>query len=636
MRVEQIIEGAAELALACESRFKAQDDRLRDLQQAMESQATELVSELQYERAHGARLSEQFSQVTARMEDLESKTHAQAARIEGLETKLHTQMADTERLKEELADKRRSEAELRQELRALEETTSRALSKAEEERRTLERGLQEQLHAQSERISATDRASKAESESVRLEVNKQATSRQAENAGMREEHTAAMHKLSDSLRQMDEDHTRRRVEDERKLATSLESLRGEFTTSLTAHRDQTQAKFDTQAADTERLKEELADKRRSEAELRQELRALEETTSRALSKAEEERRTLERGLQEQLHAQSERISATDRASKAESESIRLEVNKQATSRQAEIAAIKELIAETSRVAKSDAESIRSELSKLAASSEAESAALRELIRRSDRSAKEESESIRLELKKHATEHATGITAVKELVSATERGAKAESESIRSKLAKHAEMIEAELSAIKELAATTARTAEADVEAIRSELTKQTASFEVAVTAIREDHAARMQGLDDGLRSWATEAISRSSTEDERKTAASIEGVRKAFATRLDELSTKHDELRGQIAEAAKKPSESSAEESRTMSTLREALYRMDALGRVVARLSDQVEQYGCAAEARNLIADYLWRPGVYIPPARPRSPIRASSPPPRVWGQHRV
>ena len=481
MRVEQIIEGAAELALACESRFKAQDDRLRDLQQAMESQATELVSELQYERAHGARLSEQFSQVTARMEDLESKTHAQAARIEGLETKLHTQVADTERLKEELADKRRSEAELRQELRALEETTSRALSKAEEERRTLERGLQEQLHAQSERISATDRASKAESESIRLEVNKQATSRQAE-----------------------------------------------------------------------------------------------------------------------------------------------------------IAAIKELIAETSRVAKSDAESIRSELSKLAASSEAESAALRELVRRSDRSAKEESESIRLELKKHATEHATGITAVKELVSATERGAKAESESIRSKLAKHAEMIEAELSAIKELAATTARTAKADVEAIRSELTKQTASHEVAVTAMREDHAARMQGLDDGLRSWATEAISRSSTEDERKTAASIEGVRKAFATRLDELSTKHDELRGQIAEAAKKPSESSAEESRTMSTLREALYRMDALGRVVARLSDQVEQYGCAAEARNLIADYLWRPGVYIPPARPRSPIRASSPPPRVWGQHRV
>ena len=62
----------------------------------------------------------------------------------------------------------------------------------------------------------------------------------------------------------------------------------------------------------------------------------------------------------------------------------------------------------------------------------------------------------------------------------------------------------------------------------------------------------------------------------------------------------------------------------------EALWRVDALGKVVARLCDHAAQYASAAEAHELVRGYpsLWPGGgvnpIFIASVRARSPPRPS------------
>ena len=490
-----------QMALQVAMQLKAQDDRLREHRAAMDVQYTHLVGSLETERATCRVLKEQVKEQNAKMEKLALT--------------LTTQAAETERLREELAEKRRGDAELRQKVRMKEEAAASARSKEEDERRGAVSGVLEQVRALSDVVSDHERSAKADAESLRAELNAHAQRLQvceAEVAAMKQAHAAGMQKLTETLRWVDEDHMGRRAEGERSVASSIEILRNELTHGLASHREAVDAKIGSAAAATERLREELAERRRGDAELRQEVRMKEEAAARARSREEDERRGADSSLREQIHALSEVVSAAGRSAKA------------------------------------DAEAVRSELAK------------------------------------HAASRETEVTAIKELVNAAGRSAKADADEIRSELAKHV------------------------------------ASWGAAAAVTKDALAADLQRLDGGLRAWVAEAIAHAAAEEERRTAFSLEAVH-------GELASAIAELKAQVAEAVVPLGEPGA-----LSTLRETLWRVDALGKVVARLCDHAAQYASTAEAQEIFRGYphsfsptLW-PGMFVA-ARPRSPGRGPSPP---------
>ena len=175
-------------------------------------------------------------------------------------------------------------------------------------------------------------------------------------------------------------------------------------------------------------------------------------------------------------------------------------------------------------------------------------------------------------------------------------------------------LQEQIRALSDVVSAAGRSAKADAEAVRSELAKHAASCETAAAATKE----ALQGLDGGLRTWAAEAIAHASAEEDRRVALSLEGVHAELAGAIEEL-------RAQVAESVVPLGEPGA-----LTTLREALWRVDALGKVVARLCDHVAKYASAAEAQEFFRDgyrpfpSLW-PGMFVA-AQPRSPGRAMSP----------
>ena len=188
-RIEQAICGAAELAKACEARFHASESRFEELSFATDAQVKQLVTDVEMQRAQDEKL----------LLAIDGAYHS----MELLRSELHTQEAEMGRIKEEL--------------RLKEEATTRALAKADEERRAAQVGLHEHIIALTDHVSAMDRNANVESATIRAEVAKQAASREAEVVAIREEYAAGVQELGDSLRTMDEEQTRRRAEDERKV-----------------------------------------------------------------------------------------------------------------------------------------------------------------------------------------------------------------------------------------------------------------------------------------------------------------------------------------------------------------------------------------------------------------------------------
>ena len=380
----------------------------------------------------------------------------------------------------------------------------------------------------------------------------------------------------------------------------------------------------------ELLRSELHTQEAEMGRIKEELRLKEEATTRALAKADEERRAAEVGLHEQIRALTDHVSAMDRSAKAESATIRAEVAKQAASREAEAVAIRELIREAERNTKANSNAIRSELSRLADSHEAQMVAVKEQISATDRNAKHESDLVRAELKKHVADQAAELMALKEHAAAVGRGVKTESESVRSELMNQAASREAEVAAIRELISAAARDAKAEAEVTRSSLTK---------------HAEGMQGLEERLFSWAREAISKGCAEEGRRLVEGMQHELRAemsvLRTRVSEaacLSTAARDVAAEVAAAAPRWGMGASE---MLSTMREAVWQLDKLGRLVARLSERVAQDACvtrldeiAAEAQTLVEAFPphWR-DILLALPRPTSPSRSpSASPSRIQG----
>ena len=206
-------------------------------------------------------------------------------------------------------------------------------------------------------------------------------------------------------------------------------------------------------------------------------------------------------------------------------------------------------------------------------------------------------------------------------------------------------LQEQIRALTDLISATDRSMKTSSEAIRSELLKQAASQETEAGAIKEAHAEGLQKLNYELRSWIDEEISLNETnraEDEGRVNAALETLRNEFASALEtrhgELGERLEELRSQVEEAIVPLGEPGA-----LTTLREALGRMDMLSEVVAQLCEHLAFYASSAEAlRNprrvtqaLAVQALWA-GLPTPTPRtwprPRSPSSRS--PPRARSPH--
>ena len=266
-----------------------------------------------------------------------------------------------------------------------------------------------------------------------------------------------------------------------RLASDLQTER-EHGKMLEGQLAEVHAKLASSAAETERLKEELAEKGRNDAQLRQEVRWIDEASAKARAQEEEERRSADAALHEQIRALSEAQE-------------RLALDADSNARGAS-----DMLGETQKAL------------------------------------------------------AKGLAETNDKLAALERSARS------------------------------------DAESIRSELSQQAASREAEVAEIAEVQAAASQKLSDELR-WVDEEHMRCRAEDESKVGASISTLR-------SELSGSLAELKAQVAEAIVPPGEPGA-----LSTLREALSRVDTLGEAVAQLCEymhslKVKEVAAAAEMR--------------------------------------
>jgi len=126
--------------------------------------------------------------------------------------------------------------------------------------------------------------------------------------------------------------------------------------------------------------------------------------------------------------------------------------------------------------------------------------------------------------------------------------------------------------------------------LRAELAEAAAAREVEIAELTEAQAATAQKLSDELR-WVDEEHMRCRAEDESKTSAALEAVR-------EETSSDLAELRSQVSEAIVPLGEPGA-----LSTLQQALVRVDTLGEAVAQLcgymqSLKIKEVAGAAESR--------------------------------------
>lgn len=147
-----------------------------------------------------------------------------------------------------------------------------------------------------------------------------------------------------------------------------------------------------------------------------------------------------------------------------------------------------------------------------------------------------------------------------------------------------------LTALDERMSGVEHAARSDAESIRSELSQAAAQRETEVAEMAEALAASQQKISDELR-WVDEEHMRCRSEDENKVSA-------AMALMRQEIEASLAELKGQVAEAIVPPGEPGA-----LSTLRQALTRIDVLGEAVGQLCDymgslRIKEVASAAEAR--------------------------------------
>ena len=135
-----------------------------------------------------------------------------------------------------------------------------------------------------------------------------------------------------------------------------------------------------------------------------------------------------------------------------------------------------------------------------------------------------------------------------------------------------------------------RSAQHGLEGVRGELAQAAAAREAEVVELTEAQAAAAQKLSDELR-WVDEEHMRCRAEDDSKVTAALEAVR-------EETSGALDELKAQVQEAIVPLGEPGA-----LTTLQQALLRVDTLGEAVAQLcaymqSLKIKEVASAAEAR--------------------------------------
>ncbi|KOO21484.1 hypothetical protein Ctob_001958 [Chrysochromulina tobinii] len=128
------------------------------------------------------------------------------------------------------------------------------------------------------------------------------------------------------------------------------------------------------------------------------------------------------------------------------------------------------------------------------------------------------------------------------------------------------------------------------EQLRAAFAEAQAAREVEVVELTEAQAATAQKLSDELR-WVDEEHMRCRAEDDQKVSAALEAVREETRGALEEL-------RAQVSEAIVPLGEPGA-----LSTLQQALLRVDTLGEAVAQLcaymqSLKIKEVASAAEAR--------------------------------------
>ena len=164
-----------------------------------------------------------------------------------------------------------------------------------------------------------------------------------------------------------------------RLASDLQTER-EHGKMLEGQLAEVNAKLAAAAAETEQLKEELAEKGRADAQLRQEVRWIDEASAKARAQEEEERKAADQSLHEQIRALSEAQERT--VLEADSTARGAAGSLAETSERCSRGWPRQRAARRSRrAARADAESIRSELSQQAASREAEVAEIAEARRR---------------------------------------------------------------------------------------------------------------------------------------------------------------------------------------------------------------------------------------------------------------
>lgn len=451
---------------AVEKQFKAQQEAQQEWRAAIEQDIARLVSDLEVERAQSRMLKQQLEEQT---ELLEEQTKA-----------MGDLRAETDRLRGELDDKRRADAE--------------------------------QVRALSELVSAIDRSASVESESIRSDLRSE-VEKQAMRAGRCEAQVAANREAHESaMKKLDEDHTRRRDDDQQAVAAMIERVHEELTTSLTVHRGAVDTKFAAAAVETERLTEGLRKEMQwADLELWEGIRVKDEAAAAARATEKEERCTAD----SELHVQVRELS--------------------------------QLARNIDRSAKSATESLRSEFAKDAARREEQAEATMELVRANERSATSKSEAIRSDLDKYAASWDADMVTVKEQIGAAASASALELalSELKDGQAKHAASCHAETTATMERVGANDRSARAELQSIHAELkkqAKQAARRDEEMTALsvdlRELHKEGILVLDRTLRSWADEAISRGRAEDELRVALSLERVHAELTSSLDDLHTK--------------------------------------------------------------------------------------------------
>ena len=133
-------------------------------------------------------------------------------------------------------------------------------------------------------------------------------------------------------------------------------------------------------------------------------------------------------------------------------------------------------------------------------------------------------------------------------------------------------------------------AAAEAEALKQELGRVAAERKAEAAELAEAQAAASEKLSENLR-WVDEENMRCRAEDEQKAGEGMAALRAELAGQIETL-------KGQVAEAIVPPGEPGA-----LSTLRQALSRVDVLGEAVAQLCEymqslKVKEVAAAAEER--------------------------------------